>query len=77
MKRSRYFGLEAMGGWEATWMRVGIYNEEFYKRATKETGCRAYYPEGVSANDATRGKGCWRLVPYVKIRRLIQVSHGV
>ncbi|WP_217938024.1 hypothetical protein [Bacteroides acidifaciens] len=53
---------EAMGYWEeATWMRVGIYNEEFYKRATKETGCRAYYPEGVSANDATRGKGCWRL----------------
>lgn len=38
---------EAMGYWEeATWMRVGIYNEEFYKRATKETGCRAYYPEG-------------------------------
>nr|WP_044656581.1 hypothetical protein [Bacteroides acidifaciens] len=53
---------EAMGYWsEANWMRVGIYNDEFYKRATRETGCRAYYPEGVSENHATRGKGCWRL----------------
>lgn len=26
-----------------------------------ETGCRAYYPEGVNEDDATRGKGCWRL----------------
>ena len=38
-----------------------IYNDEFYKRATRETGCRAYYPEGVNEDDATRGKGCWRL----------------
>ena len=53
---------EAMGYWEeANWIRTGIYNDEFYKRATRETGCRAYYPEGVNENDATRGKGCWRL----------------
>ena len=51
-----------MGYWEeANWIRTGIYNDEFYKRATRETGCRAYYPEGVNENDATRGKGCWRL----------------
>lgn len=48
---------EAMGYWEeANWIRTGIYNDEFYKRATRETGCRAYYPEGVNENDATRGK---------------------
>lgn len=53
---------EAMGYWEeANWIRTGIYNDEFYKRATRETGCRAYYPEGINENDATRGKGCWRL----------------
>ena len=53
---------EAMGYWEeANWLLTGIYNDEFYKRATRETGCRAYCPEGVNENDATRGKGCWRL----------------
>ncbi|WP_294555057.1 hypothetical protein [uncultured Bacteroides sp.] len=55
---------EAMGYWgEANYVRTGIYNDEFYKRATRETGCRAYYPkeEGVNEDDPIKGKGCWRL----------------
>ena len=53
---------EAMGyPEEANNKLVGIYNDELYKKATKETGCRAYYPKGVDPNDPIRGKGCWRL----------------
>lgn len=53
---------EAMGYPEgANKKRAGIYNDELYKKATRETGCRAYYPQNVDANDPIRGKGCWRL----------------
>ena len=46
---------------EANNKKVGYYNDELYKKATTETGCRAYYPQGVDPNDPIRGKGCWRL----------------
>lgn len=46
---------------EANNRKVGYYNDELYKKATTETGCRAYYPQGVDPNDPIRGKGCWRL----------------
>ena len=53
---------EAMGySEEANKKLVNYYNDELYKKATKETGCRAYYPQGVDSNDPIRGKGCWRL----------------
>jgi hypothetical protein len=45
--------------------RLTGYVREFimmsFIKDTRETGCRAYYPEGINENDATRGKGCWRL----------------
>ena len=46
---------------EANNKKVGYYNDELYKKATTETGCRAYYPQGVDPDDPIRGKGCWRL----------------
>lgn len=46
---------------EANNKKIGYYNDELYKKATTETGCRAYYPQGVDPDDPIRGKGCWRL----------------
>lgn len=53
---------EAMGyPEEANRTYAGMYNDELYQKAERETGCRAYYPEGVSPDDMIKGKGCWRL----------------
>lgn len=46
---------------EANTISADVYNDKLYKKATTETGCRAYYPKGVDPNDPIKGKGCWRL----------------